>query len=193
MTSAGERMPPPEIEDSWLRMPLGTQGALRDWLLDPGSLTARIKSRCREFRVRVIAQGRVRGGLDEAPLFGIRGARTLLGRDVLLMCGDVPLVFAHSVLRAEDVRGPWRAVSGMGSKPLGAALFADPRIVRHPLRYRWLRAGHPLYSAAMAAVRTELPPLWARRSLFRLQGAPLLVTEVFLGEMGTHPILFPKY
>jgi len=167
-------------DDAWLRSPLGAQGMLRDWLLDHGSLTARIKSLCRDFRVRLLAQSRVRGELDEAPLFGHRGTRTLLGRDVLLMCGDMPLVFAHSVLRADDLFGTWRAIAGMGTRPLGAALFADPRIERHPLRYRRLRAGHPLYSAAMAAVRTELPPLWARRSLFGLRGAPLLVTEVFL-------------
>lgn len=170
----------PAADETWLRSPVGATGTLRDWLLDDGSLTVRIKSICSDFHLRVLAQGRVRGGLDEAPLFGIRGARTLLGRDVLLMGGDVPLVFAHSVLRAEDVRGPWRPLAAMGSRPLGAALFADPRIVRHPLRYRWLRIGHPLYSAATAAVHMELPALWARRSLFRLQEAPLLVTEAFL-------------
>lgn len=172
--------PYPTEDDAWLRSPLGARGVLRDWLLDHGSLTARIKSVCDDFRVRVIAQGRVRGGLDESPLFGRRDGRALLGRDVLLLCGGVPLVFAHSVLRADDVRGPWRALAGMGTRPLGAALFADPCIVRDPLRYRWLRVGHPLYSAAKAAVRAELPPLWARRSLFRLRGAPLLVTEAFL-------------
>jgi len=172
--------PYPTEDDAWLRSPLGAQGMLRAWLLDHGSLTARIKSVCDDFRVRVLAQGRVRGGRDEMPFFASRGARVLLGRDVLLMCGDVPLVFAHSVLRAEDVSGAWHAIAGMGMKPLGAALFADPCVLRHPLRYRWLRIGHPLYSAAAAAVRSELPPLWARRSLFRRRGAPLLVTEAFL-------------
>lgn len=172
--------PYPTEDDAWLRSPLGAQGMLRDWLLDHGSLTARIKAICEDFHVRVIAQGRMRGGHDELALFASRGASNLLCRDVLLMGGDVPLVFAHSVLRVDDLRGPWRAVAGMGAKPLGAALFADPCVVRHPLRYRWLRVGHPLYSAATAAMRAELPPLWARRSLFRLQGAPLLVTEAFL-------------
>lgn len=163
----------------WLRTPLGAEGATRDWLLDRGSLTARLKSVCRSFAVRVIAQGRVRGGADEAPLFGDRRL-PLIGRDVLLMDGEVPLVYAHSVLRANDLRGPWRAISRMGTRPLGAALFADPRIERRPLHFRRLHGGHPLYCAAMAATRAELPPLWARRSAFCLQGAPLLVTEAFL-------------
>lgn len=172
------RQAPPR--DAWLSSPLGAQGAIRTWLLDHGSLTARIRAHCADFRVRVVAQGRTRGGLDEAALIGRRGGGALLGRDVLLMDGSVPLVYAHSILRAKDIDGPWRAIAGMGARPLGAALFADPRIARAPLRYRSLRPGHPLYCAATVAVRAELPPLWARRSLFWLQGAPLLVTEAFL-------------
>lgn len=167
------------LDAFWLRTPLGAEAATRDWLLDRGSLTARLKSVCRGFAVRVIAQGRVRGGADEAPLFGDR-RMPLIGRDVLLMDGEVPVVYAHSVLRADDLRGPWRAISRMGTRPLGAALFADPRIERQPLHFRRLHRGHPLYCAAMAATRADLPPLWARRSAFCLQGAPLLVTEAFL-------------
>jgi chorismate--pyruvate lyase len=152
---------------------------LRRWLLDRGSLTARLKAVCPDFRVCVISQGRVRGRLDEAPLLGDR--RTpLIGRDVLLMDADVPLVFAHSVLRAADLREPWRAIARLGNRPLGAALFADPRVERQPLRFRQLHPGHPLYSAATAATRRDLPPLWARRSAFCLKDSPLLVTEAFL-------------
>ncbi len=169
----------PANDDLWLRAPLGALGEARSWLLDRGSLTARLKSVCRDFSVRVIAQGRVRGGADEAALFGDRRT-ALIGRDVLLMDGDVPLVFAHSILRAADLRGPWRAISRMGSRPLGAALFADPRVERRPLRFRRLHGGHPLYCAAKAATRADLPPLWARRSAFCLHAAPLLVTEAFL-------------
>lgn len=166
--------------DPWLRSPLSAQGITREWLLDPGSLTARIKAVCTNFRVRVVGQGRVAGGLDEAALFGVRQGRRLLGRDVILSGDDAPVVFAHSVLLADDLHGPWHAIGSMGSKPLGAALFADPRIERRPLHYRKLREGHPLYSAAQAALGMRLPPVWARRSLFCLRGAPLLVTEVFL-------------
>lgn len=169
----------PGIDERWLRSPLGAQGAMRDWLLDRGSLTARLKLLCRNFHVRVIAQGRVRGGPDETPILGARRT-SLVGRDVLLMDGDVPLVFAHSVLRADDLRGPWHAISRLGSRPLGAALFADPRVERRPLRFRRLHAGHPLYCAATAATRDDLPPLWARRSVFCMRAAPLLVSEAFL-------------
>ena len=164
----------------WLPWPLLADAASRAWLLDHGSLTARIKSRCREFNVRLLRQQRMRVAREEAELLGLRHREHAIGRDVLLLCGTVPLVFAHSVLRPDDLEGAWRSIAALGTSPLGAALFADPRIERHPLRYRWLRGGHPLYCAAVAAVGTALPPIWARRSRFVLGGAPLLVTEAFL-------------
>jgi chorismate--pyruvate lyase len=159
----------------------------RAWLLDDGALTARIKARCRDFHVQVLRQGRVRVTREERALLGIHGSARAIGRDVLLKCGPVPVVFAHSVMRAGDLRGAWRSIAAMGARPLGAALFADPRIERCPLTFRRLDRGHPLYCAAASAVGRVLPPLWARRSLFLLRGAPLLVTEAYLPDIAGLP------
>jgi len=164
----------------WLPRPLLADGAMRTWLRDSGSLTARLKARCADFNVRLLCQQRMRVGCDEAHLLQLRPRELAIGREVLLRCGAAPVVFAHSVLRPEHLDGPWRSIAALGTSPLGAALFADPRIERHPLRYRWLHAGHPLYCKAAAAVGVVLPPIWARRSKFVLRGAPLLVTEAFL-------------
>ena len=167
----------------WNARPLFAPTALRTWLLDAGSLTARIKARCRDFSVQVLLQGGVKVPREESEVLGLRYGEHALGRDVLLRCGAVPVVFAHSVLRCQDLRGPWRSIAGMGSRPLGAALFADPRIERYPLAFHRLRYGHPLYCAAARALGRRPAPLWARRSLFVLHGAPLLVTEAFLPEI----------
>jgi len=170
----------PADDPFWMRSPLGAIGGSREWLLDRGSLTARLKALCPDVEVRVLRQARMRASRDEAVLLALPAGRSLMARDVLLVSGSTPLVFAHSVLRVEDIHGAWRAIASMGTQPLGAALFADPRIRRRPLRYRRLRDGHPLYCAAAVALGQALPPLWARRSIFELQGAPLLVTEAFL-------------
>jgi chorismate--pyruvate lyase len=99
----------------------------------------------------------------------------------------VAVVYAHSVLRAGDLRTAWRAVAAMGTRPLGAAQFAGARIARGALAVRRLPPGHPLYCAAAKAVGKALPPLWARRSLFWSRGAPLLVTEAFLPALAGLP------
>ena len=105
---------------------------------------------------------------------------TCIEREVTLNSGDRAVVFAHSVLSPQSLRGPWRMLGGLGAKPLGAALFADSRIRRYPLRFRQLNAGHRLYRRAAQMLPRPVSTLCARRSLFVLHDAPLLVTEVFL-------------
>ena len=68
----------------------------------------------------------------------------------------------------------------LGTRPLGAALFADPRVARQSLRFRQIRRGHELYDAACRRLDVDAAVLWARRSVFVFRGSRLLVTEVFL-------------
>lgn len=171
--------------DDWLAHPprATVRPRLRPWLLDPGSLTARIRARCDHFEVRVIRQAPMRPHPDEAELLGLRpGARAWL-REVLLLADGVPVVYARSVLPRHHLRGAWRLFHGIGSRPLGAALFSDPRIVRQPLRCTRLDVRDARYHRVshLLGGQPRLPAsLWARRSLFRLRGRALLVSEVFL-------------
>jgi chorismate--pyruvate lyase len=118
--------------------------------------------------------------IDERPLLSARAHEWVMTREVVLYCADTPVIFAHSVVRREGLRGPWRWVGGLGARPLGAALFADPRVARTPLMFRVIGPHHPLFRPAAAML--ECPPgaLWARRSIFLRERVPLLVTEVFL-------------
>ncbi len=160
-------------------MPPGA-GGFRPWLADRGSLTQRVKDRCDAFRVEPLCQRLARVSLDETTLIGVRPVELALTREVLLHCADTPVVFAHSVVGRAGLRGPWRWLVGFGARPLGAALFADPRVERSPLAFRALHAHHLLFRR-VASVLARCPEvLWARRSLFVREGIPLLVTEVFL-------------
>ena len=174
-------MTPIPRDIAWQPAPAAA-GAYRPWLTDRGSLTARIRARCPEVRVRVLFQGLRRPDRDERFVFR-KGSRTrVLVREVLLMCRDVPVVFAHTVVDPADVRGAWRSVTTLGNRPLGAALFADPRIRRHPLHVRKVGWHHELHRRVTQHVAIA-GSLWARRSLFRLHNSPILVTEVFLPEI----------
>ena len=130
-------------------------------------------------KVKVIFQGRRRLHRDER--FLARGSTRALAltRDVVLYCGITPVVYAHSVLQAGDRGAGWRLMQGMGSRPLGAALFTDPRIRRLMLRQHRLGPGHELFRQASRIVKPQ-GTLWARRSLFMAGKSPILVTEVFL-------------
>ncbi|HRP77029.1 MAG TPA: chorismate lyase [Rhodocyclaceae bacterium] len=160
----------------------GTPSELRPWLTDRGSLTARIRARCGRFSVSVLRQTLGRAHPDEAALFGLRWGERVWVREVLLVADGVPVVFARSVLPFRNVRGAWNLFHGIGSRPLGAALFADPRIERMPLNSSCLDRRDARYHRAIEASGMVDSPqrLWARRSVFRLRRRALLVTEVFL-------------
>lgn len=113
-------------------------------------------------------------------LLGMRPHERALLREVCLNCDGRPVVFAHSVLPRRSLRGPWQSLGRLGNKPLGAALFANPAVIRTPLSFRKLMPGHPLYLRAASLLEMKPHCLWARRSVFMLECAAILVTEVFL-------------
>lgn len=164
----------------WLAHPHTIPRSLRPWLSDRGSLTRRLKSRCDAFRVVPLATGLAPPNPDEHALLGMRPGTLAYVRDVLLLCNEVPVVFAHSVLPHASLRGAWNGIARLGSRPLGEALFSNPRIQRQPLAYHRVRRDHPLHRAIARQQALAASSLWARRSVFCLGGHPLLVTEVFL-------------
>ncbi|MEW6120873.1 MAG: chorismate lyase [Pseudomonadota bacterium] len=174
-----------DLRQGWIAHPHSIPRPLRQWLSDRGSLTQRLKARCASFRVAPRVTGHARPHVDESALLGLEAGMRAYVREVMLMCGDTPVVFAHSVLPLAGLRGGWSGITRLGSRSLGEALFRDRRIVRETLAYRCVRRGHPLHRA-IALQRPAIPGrLWARRSIFCLNGHPLLVTEVFLPAIET--------
>lgn len=176
---------------TWLPTPprASVPPSLRPWLIDPASLTSRIRARCTRFSVRVLEQRLGAARLDEAAFLGLRPGERVWVREVLLLADDRPVVFGRSLLPRRNVRSAWNLFHGMGARPLGAALFADPAISRSPLSCRRFDARDARYHRARSALALHaasafLPrDMWARRSLFRRHGRALLVSEFFLPDI----------
>ena len=130
-------------------------------------------SHCSDFAVKHVHQYWAKPTPDEAVLLGLREGQTALIREVWLQDGEMPLVFARSILPRHSLRGVWCKLGRLGSRPLGAALFADASVARQPLAFRKLSAHHPLRTHASQA-------RWARRSVFMRDGRSILVTEAFM-------------
>lgn len=167
----------------WNSTAVNCEADIAPWLNDCGSLTQRIQQHCECFAVHPVRSGLARIAFDEAALLGIAPQQLAWSREVFLYADNRPVVFAHSACARQDLRGAWSAVRSLGNKPLGALLFAHPLVERNPLHYKALRGTHMLYQRAAVVLSHPPDRLWARRSLFYLQGAPLLVTEVFLPEI----------
>ncbi len=157
----------------------GLDPALRSWLTEPGSLTARCQRACRDFRVRLLGYGKDLPQADE-----MARRRLARVREVILECDGVPVIFAHTVLSTATRGRLTRWLARLGNRSLGSLLFSYPGFRRGAIEYRRLDARHPLYQRA-AALGAAGPCLWARRSLHRLGAQQVLVTEVFLPAIAT--------
>ncbi|MDE2203755.1 MAG: chorismate lyase [Burkholderiaceae bacterium] len=154
------------------------------WAIGADSLTARLRAASSAFRVQLLGQSRSMPLRDEWRCLGMAGLAETLVREVLLVCDDVPVVYAHTVVHPRSVALDWPFLKALGTQPLGHSLFADPRVERGDFEFALLDARHPLARRAHRAMgdapvtRTERLP--ARRSVFRRGASAMLVTEVFL-------------
>lgn len=167
----------------WLSFVPGIEPGYAPWLHNHGSLTQRIQQRCDMFSVRNVYAGLSTANTDEVALLNISRPQQVYARNVFLYADGKPVVFAHSVVAARHLQRAWHALQHLGNRPLGALLFSHPLVQRAPLRYKLLKRDQPLYRQAASVLEVPPPRLWARRSVFTLHGAALLVTEVFLPQI----------
>lgn len=171
----------------WLIKPIQAY-KLQLWLIDNGSLTSRLQQRFSKFAVKPISVKYAKLIQDEAALLHQANYQIALIREVLLMGNSQAVVFAHSVIPRASLRGAWNGLGRLGNKPLGATLFANPIVKRTALSYKKLTPNHALYQHATRQLAQEPDVrkpayLWARRSIFSLSCANIMVTEVFLPQL----------
>jgi len=154
---------------------------LAPWLSDPGSLTARLQQRFHgRLEVRLLAPRRVPLGRSEGRLLGLPRGRRVRLREVLLCVDGIPRVYARSLLPDGSLRGRMYPLARLGGRPLGGWLFAQPDLLRDHMDISPV----PLPVGLAPDCATAGPGrAWARRSRFRVAGAPLLVTEAFLAAL----------
>jgi len=173
---------PPRWQDQ--RPAHGLPADLARWLFDPGSLTRRLRQCCpNPFRVRVLWQGWSRPSRDEAHVLHLRLDALAWTREVQLLCGDQAWVFARTLIPAATLRGRGRRLTQLGSRPLGEVLFTDPNVRRGPMEIARIVPGQRLHQRAFAGFTEPPEVIWGRRSLFRMDGRPLLVCEIFLPDL----------
>lgn len=170
----------------WLRQ--AVPDVLRDWLLDKGSLTDRLKHCCQgRFSVRVLGEAWRRPHRDEAQVLDMPVTALAWVRQVQLLCDGKPWVFARTVVPATTLSGAQRRLAHLGNRPLGAYLFADPGMQRSPVQLACITRGSTLFDDAVQGLARKPQTIWGRRSVFRVGGKPLLVSEIFLPAIKSAP------
>jgi chorismate--pyruvate lyase len=157
---------------------------LQSWLLDPNSLTARLKSHSHHFRVELLGQKIELCQANESVALIPEGEKILV-REVLLFCDDKPQVFARSLLPLSSLTGAEQALANLGTQSLGQVLFNNPSLERQTIEVAEFDKASPVSTLAAqlevsSLSQTLQEKLWGRRSIFVLEGKPLMVSEVFL-------------
>lgn len=166
--------------------------SLQAWLLAPGSLTARLR---RHGPVEVLVQRQAALPLWQPERDDLQ-LRSGYVREVVLLLNGRPAVWARSATSLSAIRGPWRAMQGLGTRPLAELLFAARPVERAPLRLQHL----PRSGAMQSHIRRqwllleqysaqcggpEGVPQWARSSVFWHRGHALRVMEAFSPWLGS--------
>ena len=130
--------------------------------------------------MQVISQQWQKLTTEEARAMSLKNVHAALVRQVYLCCEGVPLVYARTVIPATTIQGAQRRFANMGNRPLGAMLFSDRTMRREDVQVAILPASNALKRFARVDEQ-----VWGRRSVFRVSGRPLLVSEYFLPEILT--------
>lgn len=157
---------------------------VKSWLFDSGSLTSRLIEHCdKPFSVKLLSVKRATPTPDEINALNLKPRSHAIIRQVLLMCGDQPVVYARTIIPLSSLRNSLRGIVLLGNKSLGAVLFADKSMRRQPMEITRLKAQHKYHSWTGYQGDEDL---WGRRSVFVLKQQALLVSEFYL------PSIFKK-
>jgi chorismate--pyruvate lyase len=143
----------------------------RYWLDDAGSLTKRLQAlNPAEFSVNVVRQYHGPALPSECADLKLRWRQPVWVREVSLRQGQNELVRARTVIPLTSLTRVGQPIRHLGNRSLGSYLFSQASLRRQPLKFS--QACQPVTDSAHCFC-------WTRRSVFTINGAPLLVTEAF--------------
>ena len=152
----------------------------RDWLLDKGSLTQRlIDASDNRLSVRILSQRIDVPKFTEQRALSLPPRRLAMIREVVLMADSIPWVYARSIIPLTTLTGRLRKLRHLDNRPLGALLFNDPSMTREEVEVACFTISNKELPADLGDIKR---PIWGRRSVFRLDTKPLLVSEIFLPD-----------
>ncbi len=148
--------------------------AVREWLAEAGSLTARLQALAGPIRVQVLYQDWGRPFLSEAFRLKVPRGRWVWTREVMLEAAGKQLLLARTVAPAATLTGLGVRFTRLGTRPLGELLFSRSDVKSVSMDWACL---DPAYWRFFPAKR----PRWGRRTLYLIgPNLPLLVSEFFL-------------
>ena len=158
---------------------------IAQWLLFPGSFTVKVQkifSDQKELKIQVVKEGLeiVKKSSYENYLFNCRYVYT---RYTKIYWGDCLLMYAKSVLPKDAALIYKWQYRSLGMRPLGQMLFDSRKFDRSPFEIAKIWPHYSEFDLATDIPETELPFLWARRSVFSTKQQLIVLNEIFSPDL----------
>lgn len=155
----------------WLhRKRVFMEDAQKKWFRGNQSLTQQLLDHSQHnFSLELLAEYRAKPCMHEAKVLGIGLHRNCRIREVLLKCHGEATVYARSIISDQAIKASKHQLTKLGTTPLGHLLFK--------------RAKVNLETRQVAKISKEDSTMYARRTLYQLNGENILVSEFFLQEV----------
>ncbi|HKY69295.1 MAG TPA: chorismate lyase [Gammaproteobacteria bacterium] len=164
---------------------------IQAWLLKPYIISHALKRSCQVLTVKVLRQSFSEPFGDEMDRLGFDTQQDGLPwvRCVYLQGDGVPWTYGRVIIPPKTYQVHIEKFEGLNQKLIGERLlFNNPLVIREPFEYICLNKEAGLYQDMMQDlpyVHTQ-DPVWGRRSVFRIEGAPLMVSEYFLPKIPSY-------
>jgi len=152
---------------------------VKSWIYESGSLTQRLRNQFPgQVRVKILFHQWKPAFPGECALLRLDHHRYQLVREVLLFANNTPLILARTILPEKTIKIAKRNLSHLGTRPLGEVIFSYPSLERGQLQ---MSSVATKYWSSALQTQLDLPDnIWGRRTIYRIQKHPLLVSEFFL-------------
>jgi chorismate--pyruvate lyase len=155
------------------------------WLTKPYVLSKAFKRYCHDLDVTVLSQEFIRTDFEKYSTLSLSDKDPFV-RQVFLNGDGIPWSYGRVIIPSQTFERHFPAFEALGSKLIGETLLYDnPLVKRDPFEYTYLNSIHPLFQEIYQNLSNEVPreTLYGRRSVFYIQGDPLLVSEFLLPSL----------
>ncbi len=168
--------------NEWVRdlkeLPLQPSEPILSWLTKPMILSDALKRHYQTFCVRVLFQHFALASRDECEALGMKESNEVFVRQVLLEGDNEARTVGRVIVPLSTYHNHRTHFQQLDNKPIGETLlYHRSDVIRETFEYAFVKE-----------IDSQVPfsehGLWSRRSVFRLQNDPLLVTDLFLPTLG---------
>lgn len=150
------------------------------WLTRTDSLTRALEQRTQsKIQIKLIYNAQGLALSHEQLKLGLEKKESFFIREIQLFASQRLFIIARSVIPVSTLKATHYVLAELGTSSLGHFLFHYPHMQREPLEFMNSLTALKEYTCLKKYTACFLSMV-ARRSLFQLNGCPLLLTEFFM-------------